>query len=69
MLWLWGLQPQERRKFMISKKLQMLTAVAASMLLGIGLATVPASAKTSSEYSQKASSKEKKAPNTNSTSE
>jgi hypothetical protein len=47
---------------MISKKLQILTAVAASMLLGIGLATVPASAKTSSEYSQKASSKEKKAP-------
>ena len=50
---------------MNSKKLQMLTAVAASILLGIGLATVPASAKThkgSSAYSAQAeaSSKEKK---------
>ena len=48
---------------MNSKKLQMLTAVAASILLGIGLATVPASAKTSKEssaYSAQASSNEKK---------
>ena len=48
---------------MSSKKLQMLTALAASILLGIGLAMVPASAKTnkeSSAYSDKASSKEKK---------
>ena len=50
---------------MNSKKLQLLTAVAASILLGIGLATVPASAKThkeSSAYSAQAqaSSNEKK---------
>ena len=50
---------------MNSKKLQMLTAVAASILLGVGLATVPASAKTNKEsgaYSAQAqaSSKEKK---------
>jgi hypothetical protein len=57
-----GDRNHRREEVMISKKLQMFTAVAASILLGIGLATVPASAKTSSEYSQKASSKEKKAP-------
>jgi hypothetical protein len=48
---------------MNSKKLQMLTAAAASILLGIGLATVPAAAKTnkeSSAYSAQASSNEKK---------
>ena len=34
-----------REELMNTKKLQMFTAVAASILLGIGLATVPASAK------------------------
>ena len=50
---------------MSSKKLQMFTAVTASILLGIGLATVPASAKSGSNkevsaHSAQASSKEKK---------
>jgi len=53
-----------REEFMVSKKLQMFTAVAASLLLGIGLVTVPASAKSHSKEASaahaQASSKEKK---------
>jgi hypothetical protein len=54
-----------REEFMVSKKQQMFTAVAASILLGIGLATVPASAKSVSHkepsaQSAQASAKEKK---------